>query len=139
MHTCFEKIPLSEKISCYAKELDMPQFDASRHFHPEFELMCVQESSGKRFTGDNMSQYEVGEVVLLEPNLPHYWHNDEPEKTRVKALIAQFRDDFPGEPFLQKLEMQEMRRILERSSRGIHFSNEVSKKVMPQIYYQPIS
>lgn len=133
MYTYFEKIPLSEKISFYAKELDLPQFDAPRHFHPEYELMCVQESTGKRFVGDNMSQYVAGDLVLLGPNLPHYWHNDEPEKTKVKALVVQFRDDFPGDSFLQKLEMQELRRMLERSSRGIHFSNEISNKVMPQV------
>jgi AraC-like DNA-binding protein len=133
MYTYFEKIPLSEKISFYAKELDLPQFDAPRHFHPEYELMCVKESSGKRFVGDNMSQYEAGDLVLLGPDLPHYWHNDDPNKTRVKAIVVQFRDDFPGDPFLQKLEMQELRRMLDRSNRGIHFSPKISDKIMPQL------
>jgi hypothetical protein len=40
---------------------------------------------------------------------------------------VQFRNDFPGDSFLQKLEMQELRRMLDRSQRGIRFNQKINQ------------
>lgn len=43
------------------------------HQHPEFQITYVISGSGKRITDDFIEEFEVGEVVLVPPNLPHAW------------------------------------------------------------------
>src|SRR5512134_3022387 len=43
------------------------------HYHPEFELTLTLNSRGQRYIGDNVSNYDDGDLVLLGPNLPHTW------------------------------------------------------------------
>lgn len=135
MQTYYEKIPLAEKSAFYYKELDMPQFDAPRHFHPEYEIMYVMKSQGKRFVGDNISAYRENDLVLLGPNLPHYWYK-EPDINKpqhVNAIVIQFKPDFLLHGFLSKLEMKPLADMLQLSSRGIKFDKKTSLKVYPKL------
>ena len=133
MQVYYEKIPIADKSSFYAKELKMPQFDAPRHFHPEFELMYVLESRGKRFVGDSISDYKENDLVFLGPNLPHYWYKESGFKSDkdVHAIVVQFGQDFPGPDFLNKLEMRQMKRLFEKSERGCMFSLDTALRAKP--------
>lgn len=44
------------------------------HYHEACELLCFESGSGTSFIGDRIQRIRVGDVVLLGPNLPHYWH-----------------------------------------------------------------
>ena len=43
------------------------------HYHPEFELTLTLNSRGQRYIGDDIANYDDGDLVLLGPNLPHTW------------------------------------------------------------------
>ena len=133
MQVYYEKIPIADKSSFYVKELKLPQFDAPRHFHPEYELMYVLESRGKRFVGDNISDYKEDDLVFLGPNLPHYWHKESgyTVKANVHAIVVQFGEDFPGSDFLSKLEMKQMKILFKKSKQGCMFSLETALRVKP--------
>jgi AraC-like DNA-binding protein len=127
MYAYLEKIPLSADKAFYIKELQQENFDAPRHFHPELELMMVFQSAGKRFVGDNVSDYSSGDLVLLGPNIPHYWYRETSvmDDGPVHALVIQFPQSFPGADLLNRLEMQEIKKLLHFSSQGIRFRPEV--------------
>jgi len=42
------------------------------HYHPELELIYIEEGSGKRHVGNHLSYFSEGELLLIGSNLPHY-------------------------------------------------------------------
>lgn len=131
MQTYFEKIPLTGNSALYIKELKKKNFDAPRHFHPEYEIMLVMASAGKRFVGDNLSDYQPRDLVLLGPDLPHYWFREESQSNeQVHALVIQFAPDFPGAEFLSKLEMREISKMLVKARKGLHFDVDAYEKII---------
>jgi len=48
-----------------------PNFLRIWHYHPEFELVVILQSTGTRFIGDSIEKFEEGEVVLIGKNVPH--------------------------------------------------------------------
>ena len=92
MKAQFQKISINEGISFIAKELELPHFDNEYHYHPEYELKYVIQSKGKRFVGDNVENFQEGDLVLLGPNIPHYWNNDpiyyERDDLKVSAFLV---------------------------------------------------
>lgn len=127
----FEKIPITDRASFYVKELHMDQFDAPRHFHPEYEIMFVKESWGKRFVGDNISIYQPQDLILLGPNLPHYWYNESSQK--VKATVIQFPPDFLDLQMLQKPELKPIKSLMQKAMLGLTFNQEDISGLSPGI------
>lgn len=98
------------------------------HFHPEFELVAIVQSSGMRFVGDNIERFNPGDVVLLGKNVPHMWLNDdsyleEDSMLLAEAIAVHFEKDFLGKCFLEMPEMQPLSNLLDLAKRGIRFLN----------------
>jgi AraC-like DNA-binding protein len=113
--------------------LNQSSFDYPYHFHPELELTLILQGSGKRFVGDSIEDFKAGDLVLLGKNLPHCWLDYGKNPEEVKAIVIQFSDDCFGKDFFRLPEMQNTRRLLERSSRGIFFpptDNDISNKII---------
>src|SRR5919199_706716 len=53
------------------------------HFHPEYEIHLVTETSGRSFIGDYIGVFEPGNLVLTGPYLPHNWISDIPPDQTV--------------------------------------------------------
>lgn len=109
------------------------------HFHKEYELMFNIESSGMRFVGDSIHRYGDGDLVLVGPNIPHYWHSDEKyfqndPKINAKVVVAQFLENFMGEDFLELPEMFPIKDLFARAERGIQIrgkqAEDVGRKMM---------
>lgn len=116
---------MNEELSFIAKELELPRFDSEFHFHPEYELKYVIRSRGKRFIGDRIDNFQEGDLVLLGPNIPHYWKNDpeyyENDNLTASAFLVMFSEDFLGEKFFLLPEMAPIRDILNKAKGGICF------------------
>ena len=41
------------------------------HYHPELELVFIEEGSGKRHIGNHISYFNEGDLILIGSNLPH--------------------------------------------------------------------
>lgn len=98
------------------------------HFHVEFELVVIIQSSGMRFVGDNIEKFDVGDVVLIGKNVPHMWLNDDKyfEKDSLleaEAISVHFKKDFLGPDFLNVPEMQPIANLLHRAEQGVKFLN----------------
>ena len=66
------------------KQISAPYFINTHHFHDDYELVYVMESSGKRIIGNDISNFQKGDLVLVGPRLPHAWFNDK-EYTKTKG------------------------------------------------------
>ena len=69
-------------------ERDESFFNAPFHFHPEFELVYIVESFGKRIIGDNIETFSDGDMVFIGSDLPHVWLNDEIYYKKMPHLKA---------------------------------------------------
>jgi len=125
MKAIYQKILLSEDASFLAVRLILPRFHSEYHFHPEFELKYVIESKGKRFVGDTIENFQEGDLILLGPNIPHYWKNDDihdqSDQLQAKAVVVLFDEKFLGEKFFSVQEMLPIQDMLDKAQAGLVF------------------
>lgn len=128
-------INLSGKKTIQIKKLEMNSLTSPFHFHNLCELVWVEKSYGKRIVGDNIGNFEDGDLVLMGPNLPHIWLNDkafqqELKGNSVKATVIYFPPDF----LLNLTDEQDILNptadLILRSARGLRFYGDTSKKVI---------
>ncbi len=122
---------VNDRINIFKKVV--PCMDSSWHYHAEFELLYISESSGIRFVGDSVSHFAPGDLVLVGSYLPHLWRNDnldlaQGEPTSVNTIVLKFTKDFLGKGTFDNPEFSEINHMLDQSKFGISFSQKVSKK-----------
>ena len=107
------------------------QFPGIWHFHEEYELTYIVKSCGSRMVGDHIERFNEGDLVLIGKNMPHTWRNDEESvgKEVSEALVIHFFDHFLGEAFFNLPEMSKIKRLLEKSKRGLKIVNPLAKKI----------
>jgi len=107
-------------------------FPCPWHYHPEFEFVLVNRSTGKRMVGDHIGYFEAGDLVLMGPELPHVWVNDniyleKKHHEAADATVIHFTSDFIGQDIFRIPEFSSLIEILNLSSRGIHIKGKESK------------
>lgn len=107
------------------------------HYHPEFELDIIKQSTGIRFIGDSIERFEPGDIVLIGRDLPHLWQNDniyfQADSQRIaEAVVIHFGDSFVSG--LQSMpEMTDIFNILQVARLGISFTGEANKSIMEKV------
>ncbi len=137
MKAIYQKILLSEGSSFLATKLILPQFHSEYHFHPEYELKYVIESKGKRFVGDTIENFQEGDLILLGPNIPHYWKNDnihdQTDMMQAKAIVILFSENFLGEKFFTVQEMIPILELLKKAQAGLVFPNAKNSNILQML------
>ena len=134
MKALFEKILLNEQSSILVRRFQLPYFDSPWHYHPEYELTYIPESYGRRFVGDHVESFRVGDLVLLGPDLPHFWRNDDEfyqadSTLRASSIVVQFPASFDERIVSVIPEAAAIHQLLQRARYGLHFSMACSKLV----------
>lgn len=129
MKAIFEKIPRSSDRSFTTLTIEANRFDCSFHYHPEYELTLIVNSSGHRYVGDHIGRFAAGDLVLMGPNLPHMYVSDAKFPGKAQACVIQFLADGLGAGFFQLGEMKPIRLLLERSRTGLLFHGRVRDKI----------
>lgn len=103
------------------------------HFHPEYEIQLITETSGQYFVGDYVGRFEPGNLVFMAPNLPHNWVSELPEGVTVERrnLILQFSSEFLHERVLAFPELRCMEKLITDAQRGVVFSDDTGFAVRP--------
>ena len=57
------------------------------HYHPEYELVYVEATTGIRHVGQHISSYQDSDLVLIGPNIPHL-NFDYGLKTEYKQIVV---------------------------------------------------
>jgi AraC-like DNA-binding protein len=110
------------------------EFDFPLHFHEEFELNFIRNAAGaKRVVGDNVEEIGDIELVLVGSNLQHGWFTHKCKGKIITEITIQFHRDLFDEKFLQRNQMSFIRTLLQRSSRGVLFSEATSLSIMPRL------
>ncbi|MDB5208412.1 MAG: helix-turn-helix protein [Flavisolibacter sp.] len=117
-------------------------FPCPWHYHPEYELVLVTKSTGRRMVGDNIGYFDEGDLVFMGPKLPHVWVND-PQFINGKtdstadAIVIHFVEDFLGESFLQIPEMENFKNFLSRSLNGMVILGKAKESITALLIEMP--
>lgn len=127
MKALFEKIMINEQSSALVRRFQLPYFDAPWHYHPEYELTYIINSYGRRFVGDHVEPFQAGDLVLLGPDLPHFWRNDEEfyqnkPSLQAESVVIQFPVSFEERVLAALPEAGAVRQLLQRARYGLRFS-----------------
>lgn len=128
----YEALPLNQQSSYTLRVFEELEFTAPFHFHPEFELTAILKGKGNRFVGDHMASFDAGDLLLLGSNLPHCWKSETNTTHEISAhsVVIQFKQDFLGDNFWNKFEMQNLMQLLEKSQLGIQFTGNDTSEVI---------
>jgi AraC-like DNA-binding protein len=107
------------------------KFDYAMHFHSDYELNMVCNTSGKRIIGDFMEPFSNLDLILIGSNLPHLWKAPTTKDTHV--ITIQFHDKIFNSFLMGKRLFSPIRDMLERSQRGLDFSGETKNRVKDKI------
>jgi len=124
----YEKVETLPGRSFAFRTFDLPAFDSPWHFHPEFELTLVTGGTGRRFVADHIGEYGPGDLVLLGPDLPHFWHTESSGEERSESLVVQFLPGFLGAGFLDLPELDAVNGLLSNASRGLRFTGRTQER-----------
>lgn len=93
------------------------------HFHEEYELHLITETSGKAFVGDWIGPFQPGHLVLCGPRLPHNWISlDVPEGGSAgRDRVIQFRHEPIERAACDIPELRDALQLLERAKHGVEF------------------
>jgi len=129
MKAIAEKLALNDNCSFREIQWHVPGFEFNWHFHPEFELTYIPRGMGQRYVGDNIRDFNSGELVLLGPNLPHTWvSSPDPDDIAHESHVIQFMPDFLGASFFKTPEMRQVQEMLIKSYRGLLFTSTTAEK-----------
>ena len=110
-------------------------FPCPWHYHPEFELVLVNKSTGRRMVGDHIGYFGEGDLVFMGSRLPHVWVNDVKymhgeDESPADAIVIQFVEDFLGDRFLHIPELEGFKKFLLISERGIVIKGKAKAKII---------
>ncbi|MDP4644227.1 MAG: AraC family transcriptional regulator [Opitutales bacterium] len=120
-----EQVPLGTEQSFSAYRYEGAEFDAPYHFHPEIEVVYIEEGRGIRVVGDHSDSFYPGDLCLFAQNLPHFYHADQAGR-RASSLVVQFLPEVIRS-LLSTPEMRPVRELLKDGQRGIRFSGNTAE------------
>ncbi len=134
MKPILEHLPLEENESFVVKNFAYEYYPTPWHYHPEYEIVLVTESTGKRFIGDKISDFEPGDLALLGPNLPHLYRNDAAyydaaSGLRARSIVVHFLEKSIGADFLRLPQAEPIQVLLQNSVRGLQINGMTNRTV----------
>lgn len=109
-------------------------FPVPWHFHPEYELVLVTKSTGRRMIGDHIGYFDEGDLVFMGPLLPHVWVNDAvylngQADHQADAFVIHFNQTFLGNDILSIPEMESLKEVLNLANRGLVIKGQAREKI----------
>ena len=104
------------------------------HYHPEIELVHIEQGSGTQFVGDNIQNFQSGDLLLIGPNLPHYWRCDEKyfkgdSQLYAQATVLHFSADLSGETFRTLPENKAISELLDKAKWGMKLLGKENQQI----------
>ena len=127
----FHQVPKQSDNTFRIRHDLLPNFGTIWHYHPEIELHYVIKGQGLKFIGDNISNFQEDEMVLLGSNLPHTWKCSINKQSDhyVEALVLHFHPDSLGKEFLHIPETSDLLKLLNTSKSGLYIVGETKAQI----------
>jgi len=140
MKPALEHLPKEKDNSFVVKFFDYNYYPTPWHYHPEYEIVMVTESTGKRFIGDHISDFHPGNLAFLGPNIPHTYRNDEKyyeerSALRAKSIVIHFTESSMGNDFLELPEAKSLHKLFEDSLHGLDVYGETHDSISKKLYH----
>jgi AraC-like DNA-binding protein len=98
------------------------------HYHPEYELVYVEATTGIRHVGQHISSYLDSDLVLIGPNIPHL-NFDYGLRTEYRQIVVQLKQGFLGDAFQHTPELAGIEQLFSRAAFAISFDGETKRRV----------
>lgn len=134
----FYKVPGYNQNSFVIRHQIEPFFGTGWHYHPELELHYLVRGQGVRFIGDNVSNFEEDELILLGQNLPHAWRSNKEyfqnSDSNSEAIIIQFLPDCLGRDFLGLPEAYLIKQLYDKARKGLIIKGTAKTQLIELMY-----
>ncbi len=107
-----------------------PVLKGAWHYHPDIEITLTLKGRGKRFVGNDISNYGEGDMVMLGRNLPHCWLT----RSQSKQVVIQIPESFYLGSFLKRPEVKEINLLFNKSIKGICFYGNTKEGATDRIH-----
>ena len=139
MKPALEHLPIEKDHSFVVKFFDYSYYPTPWHYHPEYEIVMVTESTGKRFIGDHISDFRPDNLAFIGPNIPHTYRNEdkyyeEGSELRAKSIVIHFKEESLGNDFLKLPEARLLNKLFERSLYAFDIYGETHKRVSKRLF-----
>jgi AraC-like DNA-binding protein len=133
MKPVLEYLPKNGGESFVVKFFDYDYYPTPWHFHPEYELVLVTESTGTRFIGDQVTRYQPGDLAFIGPNIPHTYKSDavyyNGEGLRAKSIVIHFLPSAFGEFFFSIPETNSLKGLFIKAASGMDITGTINDQV----------
>lgn len=108
------------------------------HYHPEIELVFIEQGTGEKYVGSSVTNFGPGDFVMIGPYLPHYYKSN-PEyyatntTLQSHSLVIHFQVSML-EPLLDKPELNLIKQLIENSQRGLQFGRDFSEMIRADFF-----
>jgi len=129
-----EITPLTQNDCFTIFSRNKTEFSFPLHYHEEFELNFIRNAKGaKRIVGDNIEVIDDLELVLIGPNLYHSWFTHQCQSAEIEEITIQWHKDLFDDKFLGRNQLNFIRSMFERASKGISFCGETIQSLAPRL------
>jgi len=138
MRPVLEHLPPGSNESFVVQAFDLSYFGTPWHYHPEYELVLIEASEGKRYVGNSVSDFRQGDLSFLGANLPHLYRNppayyEKDSPLRAKSIVVHFRESSLGKDFFSLPQLNKVKELLAKSAQGLDIIEPVSKEVVSRM------
>lgn len=107
-----------------------PVLKGAWHYHPDIEITLTLNGRGKRFVGNDISNYREGDLVILGKNLPHCWLT----RSQSRQIVIQMPESFYLGSFFKHPEMKEINLLFNKCIKGISFHGKTKAGAINRIH-----
>ncbi|MFW6371712.1 MAG: AraC family transcriptional regulator [Bacteroidota bacterium] len=127
----FEFVDIAEDEQFVIENIDSFDADYPYHFHPEYEIIFVKNTSGTRFISNTVSAFEGYDMAVIGANVPHKWKF---EKTTGKQLgyVLKFRESLIKNCLIQGPWSRKLLDFFHQSMTGLFLENTVELGIYEQ-------
>jgi len=123
--TPFIKIPLYMEMREDAYLSSPYHARPAYHKHPELQLTLILDGYGKRIIGNEVADFQSGDMVFIGSNVPHVWLSDpvyfEKDSVLKSKVITVYINPAVFESMFEMIgEMDDIRFMLKQASKGIN-------------------